>query len=134
MKDLAVKGLHNIIVGPCGQGFCNPLRAGLDGAEQDLVRAAAGQVAQAAQEGQAVHHRHLPVQQHYMGHGSHAIGQGLGAVGGFIDLEAQVLEDTARDLADDPAVVNDQAGLGVQGLHPIARNESARRAMIVPGG
>ena len=38
------------------------------------------------------------------------------AVAGLGDLEAQILEDAAGDLADHPAVVDDQAGLHVGGV------------------
>ena len=54
MKDLAVEGLHNIFVGPCGQGFGDSVGPRLDRAEKNLGRAPLRQIAQTTQEGQAV--------------------------------------------------------------------------------
>ncbi|MEY3293010.1 MAG: hypothetical protein RJB12_781, partial [Pseudomonadota bacterium] len=46
----------------------------------------------------------------------------LGPVGGLIDLEAESLDDPARNLPDDPAVVDDETGFG--GQYPDSEKQS----------
>jgi len=64
-----------------------------------------------AQEIDAVHHRHVPVQQHGVRHGGATPGEGFHSVGGLGDLETYVFQDAPGDFTDHPAVVDDEAGL-----------------------
>ena len=80
----------------------------LDSAEHHHGRASAGFGAQGAQQLQAVHPRHVPIQQDDFGHRGSAPGESLHAIRRLSDLEADILEDAARDLADHATVVNDE--------------------------
>ena len=62
------------------------------------------------QEVDAVHHRHVPVQQDAVGHAGAAGIQRLLAIAGLGDGEAVRFQDAARDLAHDAAVIDDEAG------------------------
>src|SRR5205085_97703 len=83
----------------------------LDRAEHHLRGRPARVLAQSADELQAVHGRHTPVEQDGVWHDRLAPGHRLHAVGRLGDLEAEVLQDAARDLADHAAVVDDETGL-----------------------
>jgi tryptophanase len=54
-----------------------------------------------AEELVAVHHRHVPVEQHGGGHGAFADFERLLAVLSFSDLEIQAFQNTACDLTND---------------------------------
>ena len=86
--------------------------------EQNTTRGASppGSATGWRSEFQSVHHRHLPVEKDDVGHRRAGPRQALGAVAGLGHLEAQVLENAARDLAHDPAVVDDEAELHVRGI------------------
>ena len=70
---------------------------------------AAPLLAQRDEKGDAVHHRHVPVEQHGVGHRHAALLERVAPVLGFRRREAKLLEDAPRHLADDGAVVDHQA-------------------------
>ena len=73
-------------------------------------RSRAGLGSHRLEEVDAVHHRHVPVEQHAVGHRHVAGVQRLLAVRGLAHREAMRLQDAPGDLAHDAAVIHDQAG------------------------
>ena len=78
---------------------------------------AAGQAAQLAKELETVHDRHVPVEEHGVGHRFRAEVERLLAVLGLGDPEVEPFEDAARDLADHAGVVDDETVL--HGAYPL---------------
>ena len=77
LDDLAVERLHDVFVGAGADRFLDVGDVVLGGAEHHDRRLAAIGLAQLAQEVDAAHHRHVPVQQDRVGHALQARIQGL---------------------------------------------------------
>src|SRR4029077_973915 len=67
--------------------------------------------AQRLEEVVAVHHRHIPVEQHRIRHCAAALLEGLLSVLGFRDLEVEAFKNPPRHLPDDARIVDHQTGL-----------------------
>ena len=106
--DLGVERLHDVFIGAGPHGFCNVAHVVFGGAEDDRGAFPARLAAQGAEEVDAVHHRHVPVEEDAIRHGLAAGFERLGAVGSLLGLKAQILDDAARDFANDTAIVHDQ--------------------------
>src|SRR5262249_46063080 len=87
--DVLVERLHDVLVGAGVERACDVRNVVLGGAEHHFRPVAVGQPAQHAQELVAVHLRHVPVEQHGVGHLTAAGVERLLAVLGFNDLELE---------------------------------------------
>src|SRR4051794_14014157 len=108
LDDVPVERLHDVFVrsGPHRLGDVGDVV--LRGAEDDLRALAAGALAQLLEEIEAVHHRHVPIEEDRIRHGILADGEGLLAILGLGNGEVHSLQDAAGDLADDAGVVDDE--------------------------
>ena len=98
LDDLLVERLHDVLVGAGVQRARDVHHVVLGGAEHHLGDVAAGQAPQRFEELVAVHHRHVPIEQHGVGQLALAMRQRLLAVLGLGDLELQPLENATSDL------------------------------------
>src|SRR5207253_6531037 len=114
--DLLVNRLHDVLVGAGVQRTRDMGDIVLGGAEHHLGHIAARHPAQIAQEFIAVHHRHVPVEQHGIGQSVLAGFQCLLAVFGLDDLEIQPFQDPPCDFSDDARVIDNQTCLHFQPL------------------
>jgi hypothetical protein len=79
--------------------------------EDDELKLSFSALAKHLKELHPAHHRHVPVEQDYIGHAGFAAGQRLLAVASLFDLEFQSFEDVPRNLADHLRIIDDQAAL-----------------------
>jgi len=68
-----------------------------------------GPLAQVGQKFDSGHHRHVPIQQHHIGHRRIARVQRQLAVFRFVHVKAQGFEDMSRNLADYAGIIDDEA-------------------------
>src|SRR5579859_75534 len=127
LHDLAVERLHDIFVGAGRNRFLNMLDIVFRGAEHHDRLLAARQLAQLAQEIDAVHVRHVPVEQD-------RIRQLLGAdiesdfpVFRFLRLEAELLQDLLGHHADDLRIIDNKTGLHSHPSLSVRRSNRPRR-------
>src|SRR5260221_1478392 len=111
LNDIGSEGLHDVLVASGADRLLDVLDVVLGGAEDDDRHRAAAHPAQGAQELDAVHHRHIPVEQYGIGHLPQAGRHGELAVGRLLDGEFEFLEDSPGDFPYDARIVNDEAGL-----------------------
>src|SRR4051812_50166721 len=79
-------------------------------AEHDLWPIAAGKTTQCLEKIVAIHHRHIPVEQHGVGQCTTALFECLLAVFSLDNLEIETFENPPRNLADDARVVDYETG------------------------
>src|SRR5579859_7370305 len=111
LHDLAVERLHDVFVGAGRDGFLDVLDVVLSGAEHDDRLFPTRQLAQFAEEIDAVHVRHVPIQQDRVRQFFHADVESDLPVFRFLRFEAQLLQDFLGHHADDLRVVDNQTGL-----------------------
>ena len=109
LDDLRIEGLHDVFVGAGTHRLGNVGKIVLGRTEHHFRRVTARLPPQRPQEVDAVHHRHVPVQQHRIGHPRPAGFQRLLAIRRFVGGEIEVLDNSPRDLAHDTGVIDDQA-------------------------
>src|SRR5581483_2131242 len=115
-----------VLVGTGADRLLNVLEIVLGGAENDDRSIAPRRTAKLAQELDAVHDRHVPVEQHDVRHFLEASIDGELAVGRLFNDELKVLEDAACDLAHDARIIDDETG-----FHP---HSLLRRPRAASGG
>src|ERR1043166_6889042 len=96
--DVLVERLHDVFVGPGVERARDVHHVVLGGAEHHLGRVAARQPAQRLEELVAVHHRHVPIEQHRVGQLALALRQRLLAALGLGDPKIQPFEDAPPHL------------------------------------
>src|SRR5437763_10780703 len=80
-------------------------------AEHDFRPIATRHLAERFEEIVAVHYRHIPVEQHGVGHCRAALLECLLPILGFGDFEVETFKNAPRHLADDTRVVDHQTCL-----------------------
>src|SRR5687768_16451813 len=113
VERFAVERLHHIFVRTRLERGANVGHVVLGRAENDLRLVAVAALAKQAEELHPAHHRHVPVEQHDIGHFCFAASQRFAAIAGFLDFELESFEDVTGDLADHLRVIDDQTALHI---------------------
>ncbi len=125
LQDLAVEGLHHVIVGPGVHGPGDMRDVVLGGTKDHFWFVAPRHLAQFLEEGVAVHDRHVPVEQDAVGHAGPADRERGLAVVGLLGFERQSLENPASDLADHARIIDHEHAC--HGTAPSERRLAASR-------
>src|SRR5688500_10423671 len=111
LDNLAVERLHDVFVGAGADRLLDVGDVVLGGAEHHHRRLPAIRLAQLAQEIDAAHHRHVPVQQDRIGHALQARVHGLATVFRLFDLEIETFEDLPGDHSNNLPIIHHQTAL-----------------------
>src|SRR5690606_7506444 len=109
LQGIVIERLHNVLVGARFDRLANVGDVVLGRAEHHFRAASAIEPAEFRNELDAIHHRHVPVEQDQVRHAFAAFVERIPAVLGYADLEFEAFDDVPRDLADHPRVIDDQA-------------------------
>ena len=109
--DFLVERLHDVFVGARARRARDVRNVVFGSAEHYPRRVTTGHAAQMAKEVIAVHHGHVPVEQHRFRHGPFADDQGVHTVFGLDDLKIESFQNTARDLSHDAGIIDNETGL-----------------------
>ena len=110
LQSLVIEGLHDVVVGARADRLADVRDVVLGGAEHHLGPVTAFALAKLGDELDPGHHRHVPIEQHHIGHRFGAFVEAFLAILGFLDPEAERFEYVSGNLADDPRIIDDKAG------------------------
>ena len=112
--DLFIERLHDVLVGASLHRLANVRHIVLGRAEHDDHAVAAVALTQLAQEIDAVHDGHVPVEQHDVRHGPEAVVQRFLAIHRFFGLKVELFENPSGHHSDDFRVINNETGLHLE--------------------